>query len=93
VCGVVSFPLWLGSYAWIPFRLAGRDSERIWTVVVASELSAMVLGLVSIMGGVLTIRTASRSRPECQRARQGIVLGLLVWVCIISFNAIGLFWL
>jgi hypothetical protein len=92
VCGILSFPLWLLSYAWVPFRLAGADSEGVWAFVVGSEIGAMVFGLASIVAGIVAMRAAPKGSPAWRRARQGVILGVLAWVFLITFNVIGLLW-
>ncbi|GAA4466695.1 hypothetical protein GCM10023189_49230 [Nibrella saemangeumensis] len=43
--GVAGILFWALSYAWIPFRLIGQETEVVWTFVVISEIMAEVAGL------------------------------------------------
>ena len=88
VLGIAAIPLWMLSYVWIPFRFAGYETETVWSVVIASEIGAMITGLAIILG-VVSRRYTQRG-GESRRATLAIKLGVGVWICLVVFNLIGI---
>jgi hypothetical protein len=90
VLGIAAIPLWMLSYVWIPFRFAGYETETVWSVVIASEIGAMITGLLAIILGVVSRRYTQRGGGESRRATLAIKLGVGVWICLVVFNLIGI---
>lgn len=87
----IGIPLWLLSYVWIPFRFAGRETDAVWSFVVASELGAMAAGILSIASGLIAQWYVERGTQNFHRAKRAITLGAIVCLCIVLFNLIGIF--
>ena len=90
VLGFIALPLWLLSYAWIPFRFTGRETETVWNFIIASEIGAMIAGLSSIILGLIAFRYAERGKADFRRASRAVMLGVATWVCLVVFNLIGI---
>jgi len=88
---IVGFPLWLLSYVWIPFRIAGRETETVWNIVVASEIGAMAAGLISIALGLIARQYIKKDNADFRRATWSIKLSASLWICIVLFNLLGIF--
>lgn len=73
--------------------MAGNDTEHVWQLIAVSELSAMLLGIVSIIAGWIAMRSAPSRSLTRTRAGRGIQLGIIAWILIVTFNVIGLLWL
>jgi hypothetical protein len=89
-CGFIGIPLWLLSYVWIPFRLAGRESEAMWSFAVACEIGAMLAGLLGIVLGVVSRRRFEPGGADSRNATRAIMLGAGVWICLVVFNLAGI---
>ena len=50
----------------------------------------MVAGLIAIVAGLVARRYLERGSTGFGRANRGLRLGLVVWACLVVFNAIGL---
>jgi len=82
--GIAALLLWPLSYAWIP--LAERSPGWVFLFVPLAEISAVVLGITAVWGGV-----QSRSREgESQTARWAITFGALAVTLVIAGNVVGL---
>ena len=88
--GFIGLPLWLLSYAWIPFRLAGRETETVWDFIIAIEIGAMIAGLSSIILGLIAFRYAEGGAADSRKASRAVMLGAATWVCLVVFNLIGI---
>jgi hypothetical protein len=88
--GSIGIPLWMLSYVWIAFRLAGRETDAVWSFVVAVEIGAMAAGLLSMFLGVISRRCVERSGADFRRATRVILLGAAVWICLVVFNLVGI---
>jgi hypothetical protein len=89
--GFIGILLWLLSYVWILFRLTGRETEAVWSFVVAVEIGAMIAGLSSILlGAISRWRYAERNSADFRNATRGIMLGATVWFCLVVFNLVGI---
>jgi hypothetical protein len=76
--------LWPLSYAWIP--LAERSPGWVFVLVPIAEISAVVLGITAVWGGV-----QSRSREgDPQTARWAMALGALAVTLVLAGNLVGL---
>jgi hypothetical protein len=62
VCGLAGIPLWLRSYACVPFRLAGRETDAEWGLVVASGVGAMVAARAADRGANYAEGVGARQR-------------------------------
>ena len=47
VCAVLAFPLWLLSFSWVPFAVAGRPLGSVRYVIVAAEAGALLAALLA----------------------------------------------
>lgn len=91
VCGVLGFPLWLLSYSWVPFALTGHEAGvLVSSIVKVSEMSGLLVGLVSVGSGFIARRRAPAGSPERRWASWGLALGAVVLVLIVGFNLLGL---
>jgi uncharacterized YccA/Bax inhibitor family protein len=82
--GIAALLLWPLSYAWIP--LAERSPGWVFVLVPLAEVSAVVLGVAAVWGGV---RSMSRE-GDSQAARWAIALGALSVTLVIAANVVGL---
>ena len=89
-CGLVGVPLWMLSYVWIPFRFAGRETEAVWSVVVAAELGAMLTVVLGTVGGLTARRCSASDERDVRRAASGLKLNAAVFACLVLFNLIGI---
>lgn len=89
-CGIAGIPLWLLSYVWILFRLAGRETEGVWGVVVACEVGAMCAVLCGTIAGVVARRRVEPGGEDSRRAGRGMKLSAAVFACVVLFNLIGI---
>jgi len=48
VSGIAGLPLWLLSYAWLPFALMGREVEFVRYAVVGGEVGALAAGALGV---------------------------------------------
>ncbi|GAA4458758.1 hypothetical protein GCM10023189_31510 [Nibrella saemangeumensis] len=90
ISGIVGIPLWALSYVWIPFRLMGQETEAVWSFVVISEIMAEVVGIIAIAAGLIAKRSVEPGSVALHQATRGIILGVVVCICVIVFNAIGI---
>jgi hypothetical protein len=82
--GIAALLLWPLSYAWTP--LAERSPGWVFVLVPLAEISAVVLGITAVWGGV-----QSRSREgDQQTARWAIALGALAVTLVLAGNVVGL---
>jgi hypothetical protein len=88
--GFLGIILWLLSYSWILFRLIGRETDSVWSFVIAVEIGAMIAGLLSVILGVIS-RRSSAGAADLRRASQALMLGGAVWFCLIFFNLVGIY--
>jgi hypothetical protein len=91
--GLIGMPLWALSYVWILFRVLGRESEAVWDFVIAVEVGAMVAGLLSVLLGLLSRRYIRRVEADYLYARRAVMLGTIVWSCLVVFNLVGIVFL
>lgn len=89
-CGLLVFPLWLLSFSWVPFALAGRKVGSVWYIILAGEVSALLAALLAIGLGVVARRRAPAGSTAHQRASRGFVIGTIALVLIVGLNALGL---
>lgn len=81
---IAALLLWPLSYAWIP--LAERSPGWVFALVPFAEISAVVLGITAVWGGV-----RSRSREgDSHTARWAIALGALAVTLVTAGNVVGL---
>jgi hypothetical protein len=81
--GIAALLLWPLSYAWIP--LAERSPAWVFILVPIAEISAVVLGIAAVWGGV-----QSRSREgDSQTARWAMALGAMAVTLVIAGNMVG----
>lgn len=84
LAGIAALLLWPLSYAWIP--LAEESPAWVFVLVSLAEISAVVLGIIGVWGGV-----QARSREGAsQIARWAIALGALAVALAIGGNVVGL---
>lgn len=88
--GIAGMVLWALSYAWLPFRWFGHETEAVWTFVVISEIMAELAGLIALGIGFYVRKQAGPGSIISRRAKWGFTLGITVCICVIAFNAIGL---
>jgi hypothetical protein len=82
--GIAALLVWPLSYAWIP--LAERSPGWVLVLVPLAEISAVVLGITAVWGGV-----RSRSREgDSRAARWAIALGALAVTLVLVGNLVGL---
>ncbi len=90
ICGVLGFPLWLLSFSWVPFALAGYSIGPVRYIILAGEVGAILTGLVGVGLGILARRRSHVGTADHQRASRGLVLGAVVLVFVVGFNIVGL---
>ena len=89
-CGALAFLLWLLSFAWVPFALAGREIGSVWYIIVAGEAGALLAALLAIGLGVAGRRRAPTGTSMYRRATRGVLFGAAALVLIIGLNLVGL---
>lgn len=82
--GIAALLLWPLSYAWIP--LAERTPAWVFVLVPLAEVSAVVLGIAAVWGGLRSRRREGGSRA----AWWAIGLGALSVTLVIAANVVGL---
>lgn len=89
-CGILSFPLWVLSYSWIPFALIGKEPDPIMYVVVTGEVGGVLASLGAIGCGLIGRKhTQSGSRAH-RLASQGLAMGTVVLVLLVGLNILGM---
>ncbi len=91
ICGVLALPLWLLSFAWVPFVLAGREIGSVWYLIVASEVSALVMALAAVGLGLVERRSVRPGTTDHRRATRGLVLGGIALLLLVGLGAVGMF--
>jgi hypothetical protein len=90
VCGVLAFPLWVLSYAWVPFALIGREPDAIMYVVMTGEAGGLLASLGAVGCGLIgRMRTQSGTRAH-RLASQGLAMGTIVLVLLVVLNIVGI---
>lgn len=90
ICGVLGFPLWLFSFSWVPFALAGYSIGPVRYIILAGEVGAILAGLFGVGLGILARRRLHVGTEDYQRASRGLVIGAMVLVFVVGFNIVGL---
>jgi hypothetical protein len=62
----------------------------VWIFVVVCEIAAMLCGLFAVVAGLAARRYLSHDGLSFKRAGRGVILGTIVWVCIVIFNLAGI---
>lgn len=91
ICGVLALPLWLLSFVWVPFVLAGRDVGSVWYLILASEVSALVMALAAVGLGIVARQSVHPGTPDHRRATRGLVIGAVALTLLVGLNAGGVF--
>ena len=89
VCGIAGLPLWLLSYAWLPFALMEREAEFVWYAVIVGEVGALAAGALGVGLGVAARRSSDPGQPERRLASRGLALGAVVLALVIVPNIVG----
>ena len=89
-CGIAGLPLWLLSYAWLPFALLGREADFAWYAVVAGEIGALAAGTLAVGLGLVARRRSVPGEPERRRATRGLALGAVVLTLVVVPNIVGM---
>ncbi len=87
---MLAFPLWLLSFSWVPFAVAGRPVGSVRYVIVAAEASALLAALLGTGLGVIARRRSRAGTSERRRATGALVIGVVVVVFLVGFNGLGL---
>lgn len=90
-CGLAGLPLWLLSYAWLPFALMGHEGEFVWYAVVVGEVGAFVAGILGIGLGIAARRASEPGTRERRRASRALAIGALVLALVVVPNVVGAF--
>ncbi len=89
VCAVLAFSLWVLSFSWVPFAMAGRPVGSFRYVIVAAEVGALLVALLSTGLG-LVARSRSGAGGAGRQATRALVMGVAVLVFLVGFNVLGL---
>ncbi len=94
MCGVLGFPLWLLSYAWIPLGLMGQEAaflpwHRLRYVIIGGELGALGAGILSIIFGIAARRRFRSGTGQHRLASRGVAMGVVVLLLVIVPNIVG----
>ena len=92
VCGLAGLPLWLLSYAWLPFALTGREAEFVWYAVVGGEVGAVAAGVLGVGFGITARRGSPAGTREHRQATRGLLIGALVLALVLVPNILGSLW-
>ncbi len=90
VCAVLAFPLWLLSFSWVPFAVAGRPVGSVRYVIVAVEAGALLAALLGTGLGIIARRRSRAGTSARRRATRALVIGVVVVVFLVGFNGLGL---
>jgi len=91
ICGMAGLPLWLLSYARVPYALAGRQGQFVRSTVIAGEVGAFAAGALGVGLGITAKRRSEPGSPEHRLASRGLTLGALVLALILIPNILGRF--
>jgi len=87
VSAIFSIPLWVLSFAWIPFGFFGLQTPII--IPIFGEVGALLSALLAIVSG-----TIARRRPQLPEERRlasrGLTMGAIVLALIVGLNSLGL---
>lgn len=89
VCGIAGLPLWLLSYAWLPFALMGREAEFVPYAVVVGEVGALAAGALAVGLGVAARRSSGPAHSEHRLASCGLAIGAVVLALVLVPNIVG----
>ncbi len=89
ICAVLGFPLWLLSFSWVPFVLMGHSIGPLRYIILASEVGAILAGLVGAGLGILARSRLHVGTADYQRASRGLVIGAIVLVFVVGLNILG----
>lgn len=88
-CAVLAVPLWLLSFSWVPFALAGHEVGSVRYVILAGEVGALAAALLAIGLGVVARKRAPAGTPYYRRASRGLIVGTIALALIVGLNALG----
>jgi len=85
-CGVIAFPLWLLSFAWVPFAVAGREVGPFRYVILLGEAGALLAAISAIGLGLAARRGANAGTAQHRRASWGLVAGAVALLLVVGPN-------
>ncbi len=88
---MLALPLWLLSFSWIPFVLAGREVGGVRYLILVSEAGALVAALAAVGLGALERKATRPGTMDYRRATRGLVLGTVALALLVGLNAGGVF--
>ncbi len=88
-CGLLALPLWLLSFSWIPFAVAGREIGSVWYIIFVGEAGALLAALLAIGSGFVARRRARPRTAQHRRASRGLVTGVTALVLVVGLNVLG----
>ena len=91
VCGIAGLPLWLLSYAWLPFAVLGREAEVVRYAVVVGEVGALAAGALAVGLGVVARRRSGPGHPAHGLASRALAIGAVVLALVLVPNLAGSF--
>ena len=91
ICGIVGLPLWMLSYAWLPFSMVGREGPFVRYTVVGGEVGAFAAAALGVGLGVAARRHSRPGSTEHRLASRGLWVGALVMSLILIPNVLGRF--
>ncbi len=92
MCGLAGLPLWLVSYAWLPFAMAGCDTGTVWGAVVVGEVGALAAGSLGVGLGTIARKRSRPGTPDHRRATRALLVGAAVLAMVLVPNIVGRLW-
>jgi len=89
VFGGVGLLLWLLSYSWVPFALAGREMGSLFWVPFVSELAAVLAATLGIRFSLGARRQSEPGTPEHRSGSRSLLLAAAVIVLVVGLNIVG----
>jgi len=87
--GSVGIPLWLLSYSWLPFALAGRDGQFVLHAVVVGEVGAFAAGALGVGLGFTARKRSAPGSREHRLASRSVTVASVVRTLVLIPNVLG----
>ncbi len=88
-CGLLAFPCWLLSFAWMPFAFTGREVGSARYLILAGEAGALLAALLAIGLGVVARGRAPAGTAHRRRAARGLTAGVIALIVVVGLNILG----